>query len=127
MLRMAVQCPTSTILLAEIGKPPDVAEPDTEAEDGEEELDRAVPRGSLPLLHHHRHLLLSSHDDLLLVVPVPVVPVSVVPALLVPVPPRSDDRLNTSMCTIDSLASTELSKIQKATILPSTFYLSNVW
>ena len=119
MLRMAVQCPTSTILLAEIGKPPDVAEPDTEAEDGEEELDRAVPRGSLPLLHHHRHLLLSSHDDLLLVVPVPV--------LLVPVPPRSDDRLNTSMCTIDSLASTELSKIQKATILPSTFYLSNVW
>ena len=124
MLRMAVQCPTSTILLAEIGKPPDVAEPDTEAEDGEEELDGAVPRGSLPLLHHHRHLLLSSHDDLLLVVPVPVVPVNV---LLVPVPPRSDDRLNTSMCTIDSLASTELSKIQKATILPSTFYLSNVW
>ena len=110
MLRMAVQCPTSTILLAEIGKPPDVAEPDTEAEDGEEELDGAVPRGSLPLLHHHRHLLLSSHDDLLLVVPVPV-------------PPRSDDRLNTSMCTIDSLASTELSKIQKATILPLTFYL----
>ena len=85
---MAVQCPTSTILLAEIGKPPDVAEPDTEAEDGEEELDGAVPRGSLPLLHHHRHLLLSSHDDLL-------------PVVL----PRSDDRLNTSMCTIDSLAS----------------------
>ena len=124
MLRMTVQCPTSTILLAEIGKPPDVAKPDTEAEDGEEELDGAVPRGSLPLLHHHRHLLLSSHDDLLLVVPVPVVAVNV---LLVPVPPRSDDRLNTSMCTIDSLASTELSKIQKATILPSTFYLSNFW
>ena len=87
---MRVECPTSTILLTEIGKPPDVAEPDAEPEDGEEELDGAVPGGSLrpALLHHHRHLLLSSHDDLL-------------PVVL----PRSDDRLNTSMCTIDSLAS----------------------
>ena len=88
---LTVQSPTSTVLLAEIGKPPDVAEPDTEPEDGEEELDGAVPGGSLgpAFLHHHRHLLLSSHVDL----------------LPVPVPPCSDDRLNTSMCTIDSLAS----------------------
>ena len=66
---MTVQSLTSTILLAEVGEPPDVAEPDAEPEDGEEELDGAVPGGSLgppALLHllHHRHLLLlSSHDD----------------------------------------------------------------
>ena len=63
---MTVQSLTSTILLAEVGEPPDVAEPDAEPEDGEEELDGAVPGGSLgpALLHllHHRHLL-SSHDD----------------------------------------------------------------
>ena len=57
---------TSTVLLAEVGEPPDVAEPNAEAEDGEEELDGAVPGGPLaPLLHHHhRHLLLPSHADL---------------------------------------------------------------
>ena len=58
---------TSTIFLAEVGEPPDVAEADAEAEDGEEELDGAVPGGSLaPLLlhNHHRHLLLPSHADL---------------------------------------------------------------
>ena len=64
---MTVQSLTSTILLAEVGEPPDVAEPDAEPEDGEEELDGAVPGGSLgpPALLHllHHLLLLSSHDD----------------------------------------------------------------
>ena len=34
---------TSSILLAEVGEPPDVAQSHTEAEHGEEELDWAVP------------------------------------------------------------------------------------
>ena len=36
--------PTSSVLLAEVWEPPDVPEADAEPEDGEEELDRTVPR-----------------------------------------------------------------------------------
>ena len=46
---------TATILLTEVGEPPDVAEADTEAQHGEEELDRAVPghSGLTRLRIHH--------------------------------------------------------------------------
>ena len=37
---------TSSVLLAEVGEPPDVAQPHTEAEHGEEELERGVPGGA---------------------------------------------------------------------------------
>ena len=45
---------TATILLTEVGEPPDVAQPHTEAQHGEEELDWTVPGDpGLPWLHLH--------------------------------------------------------------------------
>ena len=46
---------TATILLTEVGEPPDVAEPHTEPQHGEEELDRTVPghSGLTRLRIHH--------------------------------------------------------------------------
>ena len=41
---------TSAIPVAEVGKPPDVSEPDSKAEAGEEELDGVVPAASV-LVH----------------------------------------------------------------------------
>ena len=43
MVMMATKSVTSAVPVAEIGEPPDVAEPHGEAEAGEEELDGAVP------------------------------------------------------------------------------------
>ena len=40
---MAHQKCTATVLVANIGKPPDVSEPDSEAEAGEKKLDGVVP------------------------------------------------------------------------------------
>ena len=62
---------TATILLTEVGEPPDVAEADTEAQHGEEELDRTVPGDpsrSLPslalhVLLHLLNLLKLNHSD----------------------------------------------------------------
>ena len=61
---------TSSILLAEVGEPPDVAQSHTEAEDGEEELDWTVPGDpgggvaalALHVLLHLVHLLELNHS-----------------------------------------------------------------
>ena len=50
---------TSPILLAEVGEAPDIAESDTEAQDGEEELHGAVPGDPGLLLHLNADPLLS--------------------------------------------------------------------
>ena len=65
---------TSPILLAEIGKPPDIPEPNAESENSEEKLNRAVPGDPIGALLHHVDLLLSSHVHLVHLVHLVVVP-----------------------------------------------------
>ena len=49
---------TASILLTEVGEPPDVTEANTEAQHGEEELDWTVPGDpGLPWLHVHGWLV----------------------------------------------------------------------
>ena len=50
---------TSTILLAQVGEPPDVSEAHTEPKDCEEELDWAVPGHPLDAGCLHVHILLA--------------------------------------------------------------------
>ena len=51
-------CSLTSMLVAEVGEPPDVAEPDGVAEAGEEEVALVVPRAPLHLVLVH-HLLVT--------------------------------------------------------------------